>query len=822
MSGILSIVTDKRTTRMRKHTDALNDAGLYSTSVYNIVGKHLPQTEGEPIQIRRAKAIAHLLDNVEINVFPDEPIVGSMMGLWKLKTDLPSYDEQKAIATAAIESYLEQKRIGRLAKKRERELRHKPMEEEVTEGQARWALMSRVHHDASLNYADYQRMLADMEERFSGADIQRYEIGKILEAALRIQYNAEERDLMNKLPWLPSHHLGLDYQTVLNKGFAGINEEIRERCAVAGGDEEKIEFYNAVGITIRAMIDFFKRYAGKLREMAGAGADAGSNASAGDGAGADECSKERRAELALMADILDRMSQAPAQTFREALQTVWLLHVMANIVGGSAMSFSRFDQYMLPFYEHDIKNGVPREDLKELLCCFWIKVNEPKLRTVQSITVGGTRPDGADACTDLTLLCLETARDMKLPYPNIAVRVSRNSPEWLYDAVVDTIKAGCGQPMILNDDVFIPNFKKLGYPDEIANDYFNMGCVELMIQGKQSLWGAGGSVVYTDCLQQTLDAYVRGELKADTFEAFMDYFIGRIRQSIQKCYEGTLVRKKSMDTTYDPFCSILTQDCVARGKDMHHGGSACPPHWSIYAHGLGTLADSLAAIQKFVYEEKKITLDMLIEALDANFEGFEDIHMMLDHGTPAFGNDVDATDNIANRVFYALTKAIFDLNSLGEDKYVATFFSYFSHVLSGEVTKATPNGRLAGQSLSDSMAPTQGKDVNGPTKMLNSILKIDPSYVTGGYALNIKMNPALTKGAQGEKALKSLLKAYLIGMGPQIQVNFIDADALKEAQVQPEKHRNLVVRVGGYCEYFVNLDRTLQNEIIERTEHEAI
>ena len=515
------------------------------------------------------------------------------------------------------------------------------------------------------------------------------------------------------------------------------------------------------------------------------------------------------------------MSVAPAQTFREALQTVWLLHIMANIVGGSAMSFSRFDQYMLPYYEHDIDNGVPREELKELLSCFWIKVNEPKLRTVQSMTVGGARPDGSDGCTDLTLLCLETARDMKLPYPNIAVRVSKDSPEWLYNAIIDTIKAGCGQPMILNDDVFIANFMKLGYPTEIANDYFNMGCVELMIKGKQSLWGNGGSIVYTDCLQQTLDAYVRGELAADTFEMFMDYFIGRIQQSIQKCYDDSLARKKTMENCYDPFCSILTQDCIARGKDMHHGGSACPPHWSIYAHGLGTLADSLAAIQKFVYLEKKLSLDTLIEALDANFLGYEEVRLMLDRATPAFGNDIDAVDDIANQVFYALTKAIFDLNSLGSDKYVATFFSYFSHVLSGEVTKATPNGRLAGQSLSDSMAPTQGKDVSGPTKMLNSVLKIDPSFVTGGYALNLKMNPALTKGSQGEKALKGLLKAYLWGMGPQIQVNFVDAEALKEARTHPDKHRNLIVRVGGYCEYFVNLDRTLQNEIIERTEHEA-
>ncbi len=806
MSTTLTRIDEMRIARMRKHVQALNDAGLYRTHAYTLVGENLRGTIDQPIQIRRAKAAACLLDNVKQNVFPDEPIVGSMVGLWELETDLPSYEEQKKAAIAAIDALLEKKRAAAVAHK-ERDSRVRPMEEEVTAGQARWALMSRVHHDASLNYADYQSMLADMEEHFAGTGIQRYEIGKVLEATLRIRYDAADQDIMNKLPWLPGNHLGLDYEVVITKGMRRMSDEIQANWKATDAPE-KIEFYTSVDIVIRSMIAFFKRYAKAVEQAAQA----------------DGSSGERRRELLEMAKILDKMSEAPADTFREALQTVWLLHVMSNIVGGSAMSFSRFDQYMLPFYQKDLDRGVPREEIKELLQCFWLKINEPKLRTVQSMTVGGVHPDGGDAATDLTRLCLEVARDMKLPYPNIAVRVGENSPEWLYDCILDTVKAGCGQPMVLNDRVFVENFKKLGYPDAIANDYFNMGCVELMIQGKQPLWGGTKSVVYTQCLEKTLNAYTRGDLKAETFEQFMDDYLMRIRDNIKESHEHALIRRQNLkETCYDPFCSILTQDCIARGKDMHHGGSVCPTHWSIYAHGLGTLADSLAAIKKFVYDDKRITLDHLIEVLDANFEGYENIHAMLDRGTPAFGNDIDGTDEIANRVFWELTKTIYELNLLGEeDKYVATFFSYFSHVLSGEVTKATANGRLAGQSLSDSMAPTQGKDVNGPTKMLNSVLKIDPSYITGGYALNLKITPTLAKSAQGTKALKGLLKAYLMSMGPQIQINYVDADSLKDAQVHPELHRDLVVRVGGYCEYFVNLDQTLQNEIIERTMHDAV
>jgi len=809
---------ETRIERMRNNIDDLNNAGLYRSAAYKIVGSSLRETEDQPIQLRRAKAIADLLDKSEQSVFPDEPIVGSMIGLWTLDTDLPNYQIQKNAAVEAVEAYLASKNDDK-EKTKKNENKLKPLEEEVSESRARWALMSRVHHDASLTYSDYQKMLSDMELHFSNTDIQRYEIGKVLEATLRIQYDSEDREIMNKLPWLPGNHLGLDYEAVLTQGMGKMRDDIN-KYRTATNDPESIEFYTATDTVINSMINYFSRYAEKVREIVESGAGFASVTGSVPETGSVKTSEERKNELLQMADILEKMSVSPAQTFREALQTVWLLHVMSCIVGGSAMSFSRFDQYMLPFYEHDINKGISRDELGELLGCFWLKINEPKLRTVQSMTVGGIKPDGSDAYNDLTLLCLETARDIKVPYPNIAVRVSANTRDYIYDAIMDTIKAGCGQPMLLNDDVFVENFKKLGYSDDLANDYFNMGCVELMIQGKQPLWGGGGSVTYTECLQKTLDAYINGEFSGESFDDFMEYFLENIRAVTDQCHEKSLAVKQSMETCYDPFCSILTQDCIKRGRDMHHGGSVCPAHWSIYAHGLGTLADSLAAIKKFVYEEKKISLDDLITALDADFTDHESIYLILDRNTPCFGNDIDETDEIADKVFFELTKKIFELNNPGEeDKYVSTFFSYFSHVLSGEVTKATPNGRRAGQSLSDSMAPTQGKDVNGPTKMLNSILKIDPSYVTGGYALNLKVNPTLTKTDQGTAALKGLLKAYILGKGPQIQVNFIDAEALKEAQIDPDKHRNIVVRVGGYCEYFTNLDKTLQNEIIERTEH---
>jgi len=313
----------------------------------------------------------------------------------------------------------------------------------------------------------------------------------------------------------------------------------------------------------------------------------------------------------------------------------------------------------------------------------------------------------------------------------------------------------------------------------------------------------------------------------DTFEGFMQDYLALVRNAVALRRQEELAKQRSIvDACYDPFCSILIEDCVARGADMHQGGSVYPATWSIYAHGLGTLADSLSAVKRFVYDERAIGLPGLIEALTRNFEGceeYEALGKLLDRATPAYGNDLDEPDALAARVFECFTGEIFKLNQNGENtRYLSTFFSYFSHVLSGEVLMATPNGRRKGEPLSDSMAPSQGKDVGGPTKMLNSVLKIDHGKVTGGYALNLKVNPSLVKTPQGVAALKALLEAYLLGDGPQIQINYVDIHTLREAQKNPDAHRNLIVRVGGYCEYFVNLDPSLQNEIINRTIHDAL
>jgi formate C-acetyltransferase len=410
---------------------------------------------------------------------------------------------------------------------------------------------------------------------------------------------------------------------------------------------------------------------------------------------------------------------------------------------------------------------------------------------------------------------------MKLPYPNVGVRLNRKNPEWLYDKVVDSIKAGGGQPMMMNDDVFIENLIKLGYEAKYANDYFNMGCVEIMIPGKQPNWFPTESISFPMMFEKVFKKYRAKELKLENFDAFREAYNNELIAAVMldKC-EADARMKALSGKSYDPFASLMIDGCLENGKDMFQGGAELGISWGIYSYGLGTAADSMAAIKKFVYDDKKFSIDQMADILERNFEGAETIRLFLENKTPHYGNDNDEVDYLAKDILNVLDDTVLEFNSRDNpNKYVTTLFGYFSHIYHGEITGATANGRRKGEAFSDSMGPAQGKDVNGPASVLNSVLKLDHKGVTGGYALNLKVNPDLVRTEQGTKALKSLIKSYFADKGPQLQIYFVDVEALKAAKVEPEKYRNVIVRVGGYCEYFVNLDTTLQDEIISRTVH---
>ncbi len=792
---------NKRIQNMRDHVRHLSD-GVRRNNFYTLTAASLRQTEGESIPLRRAKGIAHLLDHTPLDIHPYELLIGSITGLCPLETNLPSYEDQKQHAIAIIEDYIATRNQPRDHDRKA----VKTFEAVFGSLETRWALMSRVYHDATLPYERFQDLLAEMRQHFAGRGVQNYEIARELERKLKIPYDKEDKKLIDGLPWFPANHLSYQYDKAFTLGLDSLLEQAREGLANAGADPAARDFYQASCIVVEACSRFFLRYA-DAAEQAAASAEPG-----------------RAAELRTTATILTKLARDPADTFPEALQMVWMLHLIASITGGSALSFGRFDQYMYPLYQLSLDaNQMTRDQAKELLCCLWLKINEPRMRTVQSLTLGGITPDGDDAVNDLTRLCLEVTREMRLPYPNIGLRVNAKNPDWLQAEAVATIMEGIGHPMILNDPVWIANLERLGYPAAAANDYYNMGCVEIMIPGKQPNWAPTEPIAFPMLVENVFRRFKAGEAELPDFESFLQAYLAELREAVQHDYEEARAKIPGMkDRCYDPFASLLIGDCLERGRDLFQGGSVYPTHWSFYAYGLGTVTDSLSAVKKFVYDDKILTLAELAAVLDADYEGHEKLQALFDRATPAFGSDLDDVDAIAGRVYHDFNDMVFALNDPVRDpnhRYVSTLFSYFFHVYHGEVTGATPNGRKRGAPFSDGVGPSQGKDVEGPTSVLNSVTKLDHSKATGGFALNVKSNPALLRGEKGQRALQTLIQGYVDGGGPHIQFNFVDPEEMRDALLHPEQHRDLIVRVGGYCEFFVNLDRNLQREIVERTYH---
>ena len=626
------------------------------------------------------------------------------------------------------------------------------------------------------------------------------EIGKVLEVYFNYDYGDEARDLMRELPWNVANHTCLDYPRLVKIGYDGVREQVRE--ALREHPEREI-FYTAMLISLDAASKYIHDYADAAREAA------------------KTATPERAAELNELGRVCDKIADKKPDTFFEAMQLVWMTHLIGNVDGGSAMSLGRFDQYMRPFFEKDYADGTLTLDrARELIAALWLKLNEPKMRTVQSCCLGGVTRDGKDGASLLTRLCLEITALLKLPYPNTSVRVNDEiSPDWLLDECIRTIKAGGGMPMILNDRLWVKNFNEIvRLPIEDARDFYNMGCVEMLIQSKQPNWAGGGGVDLPRLVLEEIEKKKDGD--PGTFDEFMDDIVAEIHRRMQGRADDIHRHLTSEKTSCDPFASALVEGCIESGRDFFNGGTALGPFVSFGCGGLGTATDSLLAIRKHVFEDHDLTLAQISDALKANYEGYEDVRTLMQDRL-SYGNDDDSADLVAKQMFDAAMADVKEYNKLDvRERFITSLFSYNSHISGGESLGATPDGRHYGDPISDCLSPVQGRDTCGPTATLNSLLKLDMRGITGAHAMNMKINGTLLKDQAGTDALKSLIQAYIADDGPQIQVNFVNAEDLIAAQKEPEKHRDLVVRIAGYCEYFVNLDRKLQSEIISRTLHE--
>jgi formate C-acetyltransferase len=783
---------------LKAHIHERLEAGVRRTVYNDLAAESLRRTVGEPRPIRRARAFAHLMDRVEQVVLPHELVAGSILGLWPLvdDADLPTREQRLEQARAAIRRQIEEERS-------------KPGPEV-----ARWALMARDHYDANIRFEDLQRLWQDLIEEFREEPrITPAGIYRVIEHLFVFDYGGEARRLMADLPWFSANHLHLKYERALRRGLGGMLRDVDARRRAA--PPAKKDFYDAVEIVLRATGRFIARYARTLLEAAAA---------------QEAADPARAAELRQMAGVCELVAEHAPRTFREAVQLVWMLHLVGNIAGGSAMSLGRLDQYLAPFYARDVEAGLlSREQAKDLLACVWLKVNEPKMRTVQSVCLGGVRPDGADGATALTDLCLDVTGAVLEPYPNTAIRVHAGTSEALWDRIARTVLRGGGQPQIFNDDAMIPSLVRSGVPEADAREYYPMGCIEVMLAGLQPTYAGAGGVDFPGLIEHVfhngapnrtgVSGAPTGELAAfRTFEDFLNAYLEQVRFQIRTRFEEKeRVYVEADGRQYDPYASAFVEDCLDKGLDLCQGGARYPKIFVSNAMGLGTAVDSLAAVKAFVYDRRTLTLEQLRDILDRNFEDAESVRLMLARGAPAFGNDEDEADAIAERVFAAWSEAILTFPSRIGAIYLPQMFSYHSHVRAGEVHGASPNGRRRGETFSDGAGPSQGRDTRGPTCLLNSMTRLALPRLTGGCAFNMKISPDFVRDDAGRRRLAALLRAYIARGGMQIQVNLVDQSTLLDAQVNPERHRDIVVRVAGFCEYFTSLDRKVQDEIIART-----
>jgi len=560
---------------------------------------------------------------------------------------------------------------------------------------------------------------------------------------------------------------------------------------------------------------------------------------------ADEASDPaRRAELAEIARISRRVPAHPPRTFREALQAYWFVHlgVITELNTWDSFNPGRLDQHLWPFYERETAEGsLTRESARELLQCFWIKFNNqpapPKVGITEEqsgtyqdfalINVGGVTPDGKDAANDLSYLLLEIVEEMQLIQPSVCVQVSAQTPDRLLARAGEVIRTGLGQPSLFNTDVIVQEMCRAGKSLQDARAGGPSGCVTVSAFGKESCT-LTGYLNWPKVLELALNdgvdprtgrrvGPVTGE--ARTFGSFEQMFEAYRRQ-LRHAVETKIAGNNRIERLYAaslpaPYMSILMDDCIETARDYHDGGARYNPTY-IQGVGLGTATDALAALKHHVYDEGNVTMEELLSALADDFAGRENLRLMLARRSPAFGNDDPRADEIARQLFETYFDILDGRPNTKGGRYRVNLLPTTVHVYFGGVTGALPNGRRAGTPVSEGISPTQGADLKGPTAVFKSAACFDHSR-TGGTLLNMKFSPSVLEG-EGLERLADLVRTYFRLGGHHVQFNVVGADTLRAAQQDPESHRNLIVRVAGYSDYFVDVGRGLQDEIISRTE----
>ncbi len=587
----------------------------------------------------------------------------------------------------------------------------------------------------------------------------------------------------------------------------------------------------AMEIAANAVISFAKRHADKARELALSERDPG-----------------RKEELTRIADVCDHVPANPPRDFWEALQSYWFVHLGVIIELNVWDSFNpgRLDQHLQTFYEKGLKFGIlTRESAKELLQCFWVKFNNqpapPKVGITEQqsgtyqdfalINTGGLKIDGSDGVNEVSYMVLEVCNEMKLIQPSVCIQMSTENPDSFLTSAVNVVKEGFGQPSMFNTDVIIKEFLRAGKSIEDSRVGGPSGCVTISAFGKESCI-LTGYCNWPKILEITLHNGVdpktgkqvgikTGDVTSfKTFDELFSAYKQQLKYFIDLKIKGNnIIERLYAEHMPAPFMSLLFDDCIERGKDYHDGG---PRYNSTYIQGvgMGTITDSLSAIKYHVFEKQKYTMNELLEGMKVDFED-EVMRMTLLNKTPKYGNDDDFADEIAQAVFEAYFDIIDGRPNTKGGEYRVNLLPTTVHIYFGQVTGATPDGRKAGVPLSDGISPSHGADKKGPTAVIKSVSKID-HWKTGGTLLNQKFMPDALADEEGRRKLADLVRTYFKMGGHHIQFNVIKAETLRDAQKSPENYLNLIVRVAGYSDFFVNIGKELQNEILARTEHNRL
>lgn len=754
------------------------------------------KTEGEAVVIRRAKAFKDTCEQIDVTIFDRELIVGAIGEFRKCGILTPEFS---------------------------------------------WTWVDKEMDNFDKRVQD-PYVMTDEQRTFVRKSIFPYWKGKSLEEAFLSQLPEETSKVVVDTGFVDSDskwrqavgEITPDYQDVLfKKGFGGIIKEAKENISklslTSAEDLKKIDFYNSIIITSEGIITLANRYASKAKELASL-----------------EKNAERKNELLKIAEICSKVPENPPATFYEAIQFVWFTQIGGIISENPlALNIGRFDQFMYPYYKAVMDNGImTKNEIQELIEALWLKLSEwvwtisantadffAGYNQFQNLTVGGKTREGKDATNDLSYMCLKATEEVKTHQPGLSVRIHQDCPSSFLAAVTHLVSKGTGFPAIHNDNAGYQMLINAGYEPEDARDWNNCGCVVPHFR-KTGEWTSAVNINFTAALEFALNqgkSRITGDkiglseknpMCFKSYEEVEKAFYKQFDNLIKHAITATLLAQKlHKEMVPRPFLSSCMEECIIKGKDLVDCGAKYNLGPVLTGIGLAVTANSLAVIKKLVFEDKASTMETLIKALDANWEGYEELRQLA-RSVPKYGNDIDYVDDIAIDIANYYYKEGHKYKDINGNNFNTAFMGISNYLPAGKVVGATPCGRKAKEPLSEGVSPFAGSDAATPLAAMRSAAKLNQEVHSGGTLLNLRLNENLVNTKRGQSNLGSMIQSFFSLGAFHVQFNTISTETLRKAQNNPEDYKDLLVRVAGYSTQFVNLSRAMQDAIIARTAHE--